>query len=391
MNKENSKSSVSLVVYLLSLLAVALLSGGGMYVWLKQSVRLSSVEENKLVQDNSTQLTEQITIKPSVKVNETDSWKKFKYEGVVNFEMKYPQQWQKEQKSLHWLIPEQTGPWVMNIDIYANETGQKDMKKYAKQNSDFYTILKNFETESIKGVIVSDATTMGSASYLAFFPVGNYIVSVNISAGPPKLNRNPVVLLEKILSTFRKIEAVSDSRILLTPENIEKYNKPYEKACDVKFNNDKATDTVVYVDKSRGLSVELPYNPNWGNETYRINPYDEYTDDTYIRLRFGPVITFEGCSWSRLKNFGFVPVQTVKQTEVSLRKNPTIHSGDIEKIQLTNGLTAFQYIDDGIALMYTIEVVGKKHNYVISWPGTGNAQSEFAHLRTIAESIKLID
>lgn len=51
------------------------------------------------------------------------------------------------------------------------------------------------------------------------------------------------------------------------------------------WNAGAATETVEYRDKERGISMRLPYNPKWGNEIYKVAPF-EVLGDT---LLFGPV------------------------------------------------------------------------------------------------------
>ncbi|RLC35364.1 hypothetical protein DRH14_01105 [Candidatus Shapirobacteria bacterium] len=187
-----------------------------------------------------------------------------------------------------------------------------------------------------------------------------------------------------------------DTRILLTPDNIQQYNQPYDQACDVQFNYDPPTTTVTYVDSDKGLSIEIPNNPNWGNDQYRINAYDEnLATQKDVIVQFGPIGPFEGCTWTRLDTILFEPAKTIKQTEVSLRSDlgpNTTSSSSLRQITLTNGLTAFEYIDEGIGRIYTIEVVGKKYNYRISlWPKTDDTSKEFALVESIANTIKLID
>lgn len=68
-------------------------------------------------------------------------------------------------------------------------------------------------------------------------------------------------------------ESEEDSRVLLTQQNIAKYNNSPD--CKEKFNNDDPVIQVTYKNKMKGISFNVPYNPKWGNEKYRISPYEE--------------------------------------------------------------------------------------------------------------------
>jgi len=182
--------------------------------------------------------------------------------------------------------------------------------------------------------------------------------------------------------------STSDSRILLTPEIMGEHNRPGED-CDIELNNDEPSTTITYKNQSKGLSVELPYNPYWGNDTYKISPYDEY--DTSVR--FGNISPFqhsEACEWTRPESIFFEATMTIEETESRLKSNPVIKQ-TIEKIKLSNGLTGFKYIDEGPGIPYVVEVVGDIYNYRIRLsPGSEDSNKEFAHIENIANSIKLV-
>jgi len=193
--------------------------------------------------------------------------------------------------------------------------------------------------------------------------------------------------IQNISPTVTQPTPFIDSRILLTPDNIEEYNKPYETACDVKFNYDKPNTTVVYQNSTNGFSVSIPFNPSWGNDKYRINPYDEKNN----LISFGYIIPLEACSWTRLNTILVKPAMTVEETQSDLSSNFVIKQ-TLEKIKLSNGLIGFKYIDEGLSRIYTIEVVGEKYNYKISmWPDLDSVGTEFKSVETIANSIRLID
>lgn len=179
-----------------------------------------------------------------------------------------------------------------------------------------------------------------------------------------------------------------DNRILLTMDNIKKYWTP-ETGCDEKFNYDNPSTLVTYTSKDSDLSVNLPYNPNWGNENYRINPYDKTEDG----IQFGNIGQIGTCHWTRYGKIDFLAPMTATQVLVDLENKGM---DEIKKVTLDNGLTAYQYIvgiNDPLPVP-KITVIGRLYNYEISnGPSTLSSQETeiFAGIIEIANSIKLLD
>ncbi|MBU1146704.1 hypothetical protein KKD80_04180 [Patescibacteria group bacterium] len=175
----------------------------------------------------------------------------------------------------------------------------------------------------------------------------------------------------------------TDNRILLTPQNIEQYNLKPSPGCEEKFNFDTANTNVLYANAAKGISVQIPFNSNWGSGKYRINPYDEHEDG----VSFGPISGFEACSWIRNYFLSFKPAKTAEEViaELPLESNPSKMT--------VNNLTIIKYTDSGLCPYYpTLVIIGKKYNYALSpLCVVEKVDEEFKFLENIVKTVKLID
>lgn len=195
-------------------------------------------------------------------------------------------------------------------------------------------------------------------------------------------NSKHINFYDQILSTFKFV----DNRILLTADNTQQHNgKTSEERCSVKFNQDKANTISDYTNSAKGISFNVPYNSEWGNEKYKINPFEE--DLKNNQVVFGNLSIGEGCGWMRENNLRFMPVRDVNDAikEVEGRQS------DMCKIKPTqdtvNGLTILRYSATcGIAQNAYIQVIGKKFNYEF-YSFFGDAKG----LEEIVKTVKLIN
>lgn len=196
--------------YILGLILVALISGGIVYFWQKNT---SNKNQTPSIESN---LNENISQKPTPTptVNPTLNWVIFKEDYKENpqsptqfiYEFKYPSDWQTEgrpnSRDNFWYIPGKEEPNnVMKLSI--SDSAGKSVEDWIKRDQFPYEIEKRFKTDYIEGVIVSDPVTIGNSLDIAFFKVKDKIFSLGISSFPPKLDINPVILLEQILLTFQ--------------------------------------------------------------------------------------------------------------------------------------------------------------------------------------------
>lgn len=183
----------------------------------------------------------------------------------------------------------------------------------------------------------------------------------------------------------------ADDRILLTAANTQEYCDPAVNldACAAEdFNTEAATLTANYVNKAKGISVALPYNPDWGSANYKIEPYEEVGDYVY----FGPMSQFEGGGWARpYWVLGFVPAQSADDLINQIMTSPeTLSGGQPEKVTI-NGLQVVKYEEMGLGTHYMMEVIGEKSNYRFVASSFGDdPAAAWRNLENIVKTVKLI-
>ncbi|MFH1457433.1 MAG: thrombospondin type 3 repeat-containing protein [Patescibacteria group bacterium] len=179
----------------------------------------------------------------------------------------------------------------------------------------------------------------------------------------------------------------TDNRILLTPQNISQYNNPPN--CNEKFNSYSANTNFTYSSGDRGISVELPYNSSWGNDKYRINPYDEHNN----KLDFGFIAPFEGCSWVRSYSMNFLPAKTANQVIQDFEQDqnyPDMFSVLPYK-SIINNLEIVKYEMVGMCGYPALQVIGKKYNYEFQPMCSVDRDKDFEYLENIVKTVKFLD
>lgn len=201
------------------------------------------------------------------------------------------------------------------------------------------------------------------------------------------INENKNINASKNLNTNQP----TDDRILLTPDNLEQYCNPLtdmEPCYTEIFNTDPATTTVTYTNQEKEISVDLPYNPDWGSDNYRINPYDEEDD----RVNFGPINLGEGGGWGRWWwALSFQPAETADQVIAGLDKDSFLFLAEPEKDKVNN-LEIVKYAEIGLTSYHYIIVIGEKYNYEFISTGhldTGSTEDELADLESIVKTVSL--
>lgn len=182
----------------------------------------------------------------------------------------------------------------------------------------------------------------------------------------------------------------ADDRTLLTSENISQYNPPSKPNCSEKFNTDMPDTIAKYENMDRGITLELPYNKNWGNETYKIMPYEMWNDETGEEyVLFGPITDFEACSWVRNYALYFYPAKSADMRIEEMKKAPNYSETFIIEPtkKVIAGLDIIEFQSHGLCDNVELEVVGKKYNYVLK-PLCG---TDLGFLENISKSIKLTD
>jgi hypothetical protein len=166
------------------------------------------------------------------------------------------------------------------------------------------------------------------------------------------------------------------------------------------FNLDPPNTTVLYSNPAKGISLQIPYNPKWGSERYKIPAYYEYEE----KVLFGPIFPFEAGSVARGCSISFLQVRSAEEAVASLKElaygRGEFPSG-VEKesiiTETINNITVVKYIfvDSLIGSIPRIEVVGKKYNYLIEcwygWHGMHGAEKTIEVYEKIIGTIQFIE
>lgn len=145
-----------------------------------------------------------------------------------------------------------------------------------------------------------------------------------------------------------------DGRIIVSRDNAYCFSREIE--CNVSFNYDKPDIWETY--QGHGIKINLPYNLKWGNDKYSILPWDEREN----MISFGPITTFEACTWLRVDNIEFLEKKSKEEVIEELNNLDYIVSKP-EVIE-RNGFEVIKYSLAGICggdPMYI--VIGEEYNY----------------------------
>ncbi len=209
------------------------------------------------------------------------------------------------------------------------------------------------------------------------------------------------VLQDQITALQQQLNPVSPTvlvpatgqRILLTQANIQQYRPKDQTACQEKFVADLPTTTVTYLPQKidAGLTVDLPYNGNWGNDKYQIAPFEEVIGQQSSGVVFGPLEILADCSWVRSQQILFGQAQAATTTIAALEKNVTQLVGKPKKVTL-GSITAIQYQLGGTFNTAAYQVIGPKYNYEFSQSCEKKnvCTAAFRQLEKIIKTIKFL-
>lgn len=152
--------------------------------------------------------------------------------------------------------------------------------------------------------------------------------------------------------------------------------------CYEEFNTDSPSKFVRYKSTVKGATFNLPYNWAWGNEQYKLAPYDA----TASTITYGPLMQSEKCGLQR--SHKIIITEPKNMTEVQTDINAQRLAGAVIETTL-NGLTALTYESRGRTCIHqNIVVMGEKKNYIFTQSchgKTSTSEEEFAYLKSIIE------
>lgn len=193
--------------------------------------------------------------------------------------------------------------------------------------------------------------------------------------------------------TVTPTPTAADNRILLTPETVLQYcdigNPATLNRCgNEQFNYDPPTTTVTYTNAARGLTFQIPYNPAWGNATFRVNPYDE----TASGINFGPIGQGEGGGWGRInEQMTFEPAQSADQTIANLNSKEGEFFTNRPYQAKVGDKTVVKYSMSALGDFFGMIVIGPKYNYHFTyWGDASDPTKYFGELENIVKTVEFI-
>lgn len=81
-------------------------------------------------------------------------------------------------------------------------------------------------------------------------------------------------------------------RTLITTQK----KQAYESNCSIEFSFSKPDTVKSYFTPKLKKEIEIPYNNDWGNQLFSINPFEI---NQYQQIEFGPLVTDSLCNWRR--------------------------------------------------------------------------------------------
>ncbi len=191
--------------------------------------------------------------------------------------------------------------------------------------------------------------------------------------------------------------AASDTRTLLTWDTLrEMNNTKLEELCEIEVYEAPATTTAEYTSDTNGVTAQFPYNPKWGTREHKLPAYYELPDENAIL--FGPIGHGEVCSLIRYWEMKIVPPRTAEEAfaasqtwmQEAMGEGKEIPPAFMPKLTTIGDHAAIEYVDIGLCSYPTIEVVGKKYNYKLSYcAGGADREKDLMPLREIVEGMEI--
>jgi len=149
---------------------------------------------------------------------------------------------------------------------------------------------------------------------------------------------------------------------------------------------------VLYSDLIKGFQVRLPYNPAWGGDKFRINPYEPRAveqDGKYVLLiTFGPLTNVEGGLGRPYNIVETEPVSAAQLVEM-YTTNPELYGERVVNpptIKNISGLEVVEYTSSGLCDSVMATVIGETNNYTF----TGLCVQDGTMWEKIIESFKFL-
>ncbi|MFZ5365360.1 MAG: hypothetical protein ACOZBH_04175 [Patescibacteria group bacterium] len=245
--------------------------------------------------------------------------------------------------------------------------------------------------------IITVATVIACVGYMWYFSL--------IGSPIQRLAENQTMLQNQVqkLAPEATGEAVSsvgsETRILLKPiQGVFQYNPTYEanlKASEMECELTKpvAADKVkTYFSQRTGSSFDIPYNADWVNSKYSLDPYDVVAPydpnkrGVLGQVNFGPLVSSENCAWRRQYVLQFLDSMSaedsVKDIDYSSITKITIKTEQGE-------LKALKVLAEGMCGdIPMLIVLGPEYNYEFSGDCFTGTSNDFTVFESIMQTFR---
>lgn len=147
------------------------------------------------------------------------------------------------------------------------------------------------------------------------------------------------------------------------------------------FNNDSADVTIPYTNKDFGISFNIPYNKNWGNEECVVLPYFSYGNLESWQVSFGQT--------TEARSFGFHTRQRRDKEDVLKEQKGNGEPDPSPRVEKIGEWEAVVYESYGMSTEKIYEIIGEKSNYIFSFHLVTDQSKESLATNSI-EIIKII-
>ncbi|QQS60822.1 MAG: hypothetical protein IPN70_02935 [Candidatus Moraniibacteriota bacterium] len=128
------------------------------------------------------------------------------------------------------------------------------------------------------------------------------------------------------------------------------------------FNIDAPTTTVKYSNTEKGISFDIPFNPNWGNEDCKVKPYIEFTHSSGdISIEFSKPTAPVG------REFGLIISKYRPAEDIITAEQKDVYPNPNPRKKTIGDKNMIVYDDYGMIQVTHYEVIGKKYNYIFSY------------------------
>ncbi|GEM_PF-1843850 len=125
------------------------------------------------------------------------------------------------------------------------------------------------------------------------------------------------------------------------------------------FNNDPANIVILYTNDDLGISFDVPYNKNWGNEECVVLPYFSYKNPESWQVIFGQT--------TEARPFGFHTRQKRDKEDIFNEQKGSDNPDPNPRLEKIGEWEAIVYESYGMSTKKVYEIIGSKSNYIFSF------------------------